>query len=95
MIFSAKVTVPKDCLECIVVLKQTSHPNWQVTIDGKKAERLDIFPFYNAVKVNEGTHEVVFSYEPSRVKLLLLVIELIAVGLLLIKGIARFGRFNL
>lgn len=62
MIFRATVEAPQGCVECIVVLGQTYHPGWGATVDGEKARSFAIFPFYTAVSVSPGTHEVVFSY---------------------------------
>jgi len=76
MIFHAKVEVGKNCTECIVVLRQSSHPNWQVTIDGKPTDHITVFPFYVAVGVSPGTHEIIFSYQPSGLKIFLLVLEM-------------------
>ncbi len=76
MMFKAKIRVPKDCTECIVILKQSSNPNWRVTIDGKNADHFNIFPVFVGVTVPEGDHDLIFSYEPSGLK----------IGLLLFSG---------
>lgn len=85
MIFKAKVEVKDPCRECMVILKQSFHPNWRATIDGKPADTFTVFPFYLAVSVQSGppggeasTHEIVFSYEPSRLKIGLMVLEMAA-----------------
>lgn len=77
MIFSATVSVPTGCSECLVILKQSFHPSWRATINGKPAQTMTVFPFYVAISVSEGRHEVVFSYQPSGVKIFLLLISLI------------------
>jgi hypothetical protein len=83
MTFKAKVTVGKDCVHCVVILKQSSNPQWQVTIDGKKAQTLTVFPFFVATELNQpGTHEVVFAYRPDHLKVALITIELTTVVLL-------------
>jgi len=87
MIFTTKVDVPEQCTECIVVLKQSFHPNWRATIDGKPASTFTVFPFYLATLVPTGTHEVVFSYEPSRLKITLLILEIIVLVSLLTNAI--------
>lgn len=82
-----------------MILKQSFHPNWRATIDGKPVSTLTVFPFYLAALVPSGppggeasTHEVVFSYEPSRLKIALLVLELTAlVSLIALTIRARFG----
>ncbi|MEK7577814.1 MAG: hypothetical protein AAB492_04335 [Patescibacteria group bacterium] len=83
MIFKATIDVPENCTECIVILHQTYHPSWKATIDGKLVETLIVFPFYTAVKVDSGKHELVFSYRPSGIKIVLLMISLITLGSLL------------
>ncbi len=90
MIFTTTVDVPEHCTECIVVLKQSFHPNWRATIDGELVEPFTVFPFYLAVSVPAGTHDVVFSYEPSRLKVMLLTLEFFAIGVLLIASLQKF-----
>lgn len=84
MIFSTKVEVPAGCTECVVILKQSFHPSWKATIDGKPVTTMIVFPFYIALKLDSpGTHEVVFSYQASFLKTVLLLIALVSVvGLL-------------
>lgn len=84
MIFKAKVDVPENCQECIVILKQSFHPNWRATIDGKPAQTMTVFPFFVAALVPQGTHEVIFSYEPSRLKITLLITELLFISKMLL-----------
>ena len=80
MVFKATVELKENCAECLVILKQTSHPSWRATIDGKPAETLTVFPFYTAVKLETpGTHEVVFSYRSSWTKIGLLILSTVAV----------------
>ena len=77
MVFRATVEAKEGCSECLVILHQTYHPSWKATIDGKSAETLIVFPFYTAVKLESaGTQEIVFSYEPSMLKKLLLFVSL-------------------
>ena len=65
------------------MLKQSFHPSWQATIDGKSAETFIVFPFYIGVKLETpGTHEIVFSYEPSLFKKILLIIGVVSLGIL-------------
>ena len=105
MVFKTKVEVGENCQECIVVLKQSFHPNWRATIDGKPAPTFTVFPFYLAVSVpsgpparfaarragEAGTHEIVFSYQPSRLKIALLLLELaVLVSLIILAIRSRF-----
>ena len=95
MVFRATVTVRKPCSECLVILKQSFHPEWRATVDGKPATTFAVFPFYIAVKLDSpGTHEVVFSYQPSSFKILFLIISLIALIPLISPIVLRFhNRF--
>ena len=79
MIFRATVEVKDGCTECFVILKQTFHPNWQVTVDGKPVKPIITFPFFIGIPVTVGTHSIVASYQPSRLKVVLLGLEFLAV----------------
>jgi hypothetical protein len=72
MVFTTKAEVPANCTECLVILKQTYHPNWRVTVDGKPVTPIITFPFFIGIPVTPGTHEIVASYEPSKLKMILL-----------------------
>src|SRR3989344_7204261 len=89
MVYKTKVEVGENCVECIVVLKQTYHPNWRATIDGKPAQSFTVFPFFIATPVTPGTHEVVFSYEPSGLKIILLITEFLFIALFMINAIRK------
>lgn len=77
MVFTANVQVPGGCTECMVILKQSYHPNWRVTVDGKPVVPIITFPFYIGIPVSTGTHQIVASYEPSKLKVGLLVVTLL------------------
>lgn len=77
MVFTAKAQVPAGCTECMVILKQTYHPSWRVTVDGKRIDPIITFPFYIGIPVWAGNHEIVASYEPSGLKIILLGLSLI------------------
>lgn len=84
MVFKTTIEVGKDCVDCIVILKQSFHPNWVARVDGKKVTPINIFPFFVAVPVSqEGTHEIVMSYEPGRLKMFLALVELAVLALLI------------
>jgi len=79
MVFTAKIEVKQSCPESLVILRQSYHPSWRATIDGEPVEPINVFPFYNAILIKDpGIHEVVFSYQPSPVKIVLLVLSLIS-----------------
>lgn len=85
MIFKAAVEIKKDCNECLVVLRQTFHPSWQVTVNGRNTQTFTVFPFFTAVSLETpGTHEIIFSYRPSATKQTLITIGLITLGTLLV-----------
>ncbi len=83
MIFEAKVKAERDCPDSLVVLRQTYHPSWHATIDGKPAKTISVFPFYTAVVVETaGNHTIQFAYKPSVIKQTLLILAFISIGLL-------------
>jgi hypothetical protein len=81
MILKTKVEVGAKCLECIVVLKETFHPGWRVTVDGKSITPFIVFPFFIGIPVLPGTHTIVASYEPSTLKVGLLWVTILTVVL--------------
>jgi hypothetical protein len=77
MVFRATVEVPQNCDQCIVVLKQSFHPSWKATVDGKPVLTFTVFPFFTAVSLTSpGTHELRFAYTPSTGKQFLLFLGL-------------------
>lgn len=93
MIFTAAVSAPPHCPDCMVILKQTYHPNWHVTVDGKPVVPMIVFPFYLAIPIPEGTHTVVFSYEPSILKLVLLAAE--SIGIIVLVGMVILRKLGI
>jgi hypothetical protein len=78
MIFKTVVKVDQGCRECLIILKQTYHPNWRATVDGKPVKPIIVFPFYVAVPLNtSGTHEIAVWYQPSDLKVVLMVLGLL------------------
>lgn len=72
MTFQTIVDAQSGCPESLVVLRQTFHPGWTATVDGKPVETITVFPFYVAVKLETpGTHEIIFSYRPPLLKKIL------------------------
>lgn len=74
-VYKAEVNVPPNCKNCFTVFKMTYFPNWQAALDGKPVAKWNIFPFYSAVLTPPGKHTVEFSYHPSTVKIILLLLE--------------------
>jgi hypothetical protein len=89
MIFSTHVKVADGCTDCMVILKQTYHPNWRVTVDGKPVQPIITFPFFIGIPVTAGTHQIVASYQPSSIKVFLLWVELLVIISLGIWFLAR------
>ncbi len=85
MVFKARVEAKETNGQCLVILKESFHPSWKATIDGTPVKPFAVFPFFIAIGLPEsGTHEVVFSYQPSKMKVFLLVLSLIGLGGLLL-----------
>lgn len=76
MTFAANAEVKTPCKSCVVVLKQTFHPNWRAWVNGKAVRPFSVFPFFTAVSLEqEGTYNVIFAYRPSVLKIVLLWFE--------------------
>ncbi len=82
--YSATIDVPKNCNNCMIMFKMSYHPDWQVKVDGKTAEKYAVFPFYLATQTTPGIHMVEFYYEPNKLKTFLLIGELILLLILII-----------
>jgi hypothetical protein len=89
MIFTARASVPEGCTECMIILKQTFHPGWRITVDGTSVTPIITFPFFIGIPVAAGTHEIVAAYQPSAIKVLLLGAEFLTVIALVIWFLAR------
>ncbi len=70
---------------CWLLLKQSFHPGWQVTMDGAPADPHMLAPSFVGVAVEPGRHEAVFQYKASPLRLPLglagLLVLLLAAGL--------------
>ncbi len=75
--YSATVEVPDNCKQCMIMFKMSFHPDWIAKLDGQEVEKFAIFPFYLAIPASPGIHNVEFTYQPNRLKIILLVIEII------------------
>jgi hypothetical protein len=63
MRFTTRVEVASPCPTCVVILKQTYHPNWTVTVNGKRTNSIIVFPFFIGVRLDSpGTYDITFSY---------------------------------
>jgi hypothetical protein len=68
--------------ECYLMLKTNYHPGWDVTLDDKKVSPVMLAPGFIGIKVDPGTHQVVFSYQPPSYRLPLFVLGLLVLVLL-------------
>lgn len=83
--YSATIEVPTNCKQCMIMFKMSYHPNWQVKLDGKPTTKLAVFPFYLATSASPGTHNIEFTYQPNKLKVVLLAGELFIGILFLLK----------
>ncbi len=82
--YKATVEVPQNCKQCTILLKMNYHPDWTAKLDGQKVPTFAVFPFYLALQAGPGVHEVEFTYQPSRLKVILLWLEIIVLILLVV-----------
>jgi hypothetical protein len=75
--YQATVEVPENCVSCMVMFKMSYHPNWQVKVDGMDTKKYAVFPFYLAAPLTPGTHTVEFIHYPNKLKVILIVLEII------------------
>ncbi len=63
MVFRSTVEIKKHCPTCVVILKQTYHPNWKITVNGKKIQTINVFPSFIGIRLEiPGTYDITFSY---------------------------------
>jgi hypothetical protein len=76
--YSVNFKLKNQCQNCILILKQTFHPNWEITVNGKKQKSFPVFPFYTAIQLNSpGNYQIIATYQPSSLKVFLLVFSVI------------------
>lgn len=91
--YSATFDVSQDCEYCVVVLKQTFHPNWQVKVNGELVSAYPVFPFYIAVPVQKaGIYTIEAEYRPGSVKTLFLILSVIAPCVMVMSRVMRKTR---
>lgn len=73
----------------VLVLQDLDYPGWTVTVDGQPAKPLRIDKLFRGVKLEAGTHQVVWSFRPRSV----LVGAVISVVTLLMLAAAAHVRF--
>jgi len=76
----------------ILILSDSYFPSWQVKVDGKKQELLKANVHLRGVYLEKGTHQVVFSYQPNKLYLGI-VISLSTAGLLMVLLFLKGRRY--
>ncbi|HEX7542928.1 MAG TPA: hypothetical protein VF385_02525, partial [Patescibacteria group bacterium] len=62
-----------QCQNCILILKQTFHPNWKILVNGKNQTAFPVFPFFIGIPLNgPGDYKIEAIYQPSILKNFLL-----------------------
>jgi len=68
--YKANISIDEDCNDCVIILKQSYNPNWQVKINGVRVKAFPVFPFYIGIPViTKGSYEVEVIYKPSSWKI--------------------------
>lgn len=99
--YKVRFNLQKDCKDCLVILKETYHPNWQVWVNGQKTDVVTVMPFYVGIPVEKaGNYEVVSQYYPNELKVLLIFGEIglfggFGIWKLLSLGRRLFGKIYL
>ena len=61
-----------SCSQCILVLRQSFHPGWKVTVNGTEIKTFPVFPFYIGVPLQaKGDYKIVAQYGSTTLKILL------------------------
>ena len=76
--YCAVISLKNDCPDCIIVLKNTYHPNWQIFVNRKRVEAFPVFPFFIGVPVTKaGNYNITAVYQPGRIKMILIWVAVI------------------
>jgi hypothetical protein len=67
---------------CSLLFKMSFHPEWNVFVDGSEQEMQQLSPAFMGVALDEGEHEVVFSYEVFWYRPVLFLLGIIALVVL-------------
>jgi len=74
--YKVQFNLKNDCENCIIVLRETFHPDWQVVINDIKTDTFPVLPFYIGIPVDKsGVYTVLATYQPSTLKTVLLILE--------------------
>jgi uncharacterized membrane protein YfhO len=77
----------------LLVLSELYYPGWKVNIDGNEANVKKVFGLFRGVDIPSGTHKVIFSFQPARVYIGLILATLTWFGILLYFGIAKVKKW--
>lgn len=76
--YQVNFSIKNQCQNCVLIFKQTFHPNWKITVNGKNVKAFPVFPFFTGVQINEaGNYQIEAEYKPSNLKICLLVSSII------------------
>ena len=88
--YKASLRVNEGCQNCILVLKQSFHPNWEVRLNKEKVKTFPVFPFYLGVAIEKpGRYEIEAVYKPGFLKVILVWLEIFALGYILIRILVK------
>jgi hypothetical protein len=91
-VYSAEIQAAR---RSYVLFKQTWHPNWRATVDGKPVKTAMLSPGFLGVPVGPGHHVVDLEYRPETWKSVLAIAGFLIAGLLLVGERRGFApRFN-
>ncbi|MBI4225851.1 hypothetical protein HY612_01940 [Candidatus Roizmanbacteria bacterium] len=83
--YEVQVKIKQQCDKCIVVLKQSFHPNWVVKLNGERVKTFPVFPFYIGIPLEKsGNYDVSAIYKPGGLKVFLILIEIISLGYIVV-----------
>lgn len=69
--YSSDFRLGSQCDSCILVLKQSYHPNWHIFVNGKEQETFPVFPFFIGIKINKpGNYQITVRYQPAILKII-------------------------
>lgn len=93
--YAVNIHLDKDCGNCILLLKQSYHPDWQAILDGSRVSTFPVFPFYVGIQIEKaGNHHISFEYEPNNYKVILVWLEILTLILWLINKKFKIVKFN-
>jgi hypothetical protein len=70
----------------ILILADSYYPGWKALVDGEKARVFPVDGLFRGVTLGEGTHEVVFYFDPLSVKTGMALSLIVLLGLILFEG---------